>query len=198
MNRKEVIEYFKTISEDHSKAFYEAIQYCNIGKDAIHNFEQESTAYDMVIKSLEAWDEVLAFINKQLINRPFRNYESTLESRAYEHVKAFIEQKLSEVNAMTCEEAIKEIEWVKEKGFVADKNIIGTDRIIMACDMAIKSLKEDDTMEIYESKVIANIVEKMNETKDIHELNKLYNEAEKELFLVYGTLFERLHKQEYV
>lgn len=52
---------------------------------------------ETAIKSLQAWDEVLEFINKQLINRPFRNYESTLESRAYEHVKAFIEQKLKEV-----------------------------------------------------------------------------------------------------
>lgn len=49
-----------------------------------------------LLKSAEALDEVLAFINKQIINRPFRDYESTLESRTYEHVKAFIVQKLKE------------------------------------------------------------------------------------------------------
>lgn len=49
-------------------------------------------------------------------------------------------------------------------------------------------------METYESKRISELVQKMNESKDVHELNKLYNEAEKELWLVYGTLFERLMK----
>lgn len=43
---------------------------------------------------------------------------------------------------MTLEEAIREIEWIKEKGFVADKNIIGTERIIEACEMAIESIEK--------------------------------------------------------
>lgn len=54
--------------------------------------------------------------------------------------------------------------------------------------------KEGDSVETYESKRISELVQKMNESKDVHELNKLYNEAEKELWLVYGTLFERLMK----
>lgn len=41
---------------------------------------------------------------------------------------------------MTNQEAIKELEWVKERGFVADKGIIGTDRIGEAVRMAIKAL----------------------------------------------------------
>lgn len=49
-------------------------------------------------------------------------------------------------------------------------------------------------MKIYESKIVAELIEKMNETKDVHELNELYNEAEKVLFLVYETSFNRLVK----
>lgn len=45
---------------------------------------------------------------------------------------------------MKYEEAIKEIEWIKERGFVADRGIVGTDRIIDACDLAIKALKIAD------------------------------------------------------
>lgn len=43
---------------------------------------------------------------------------------------------------MTYEEAIREIEWIKERGFVADKGIIGTERIVRACDMAIECVEK--------------------------------------------------------
>lgn len=43
---------------------------------------------------------------------------------------------------MTNEEAIHELEWVKERGFVADKGIIGTDRIVEAVSMAIEALEK--------------------------------------------------------
>lgn len=46
--------------------------------------------------------------------------------------------------------------------------------------------------EIYESRKIASLVEKMNEETDVHELNRLYNEAEKMLYLVYGARFNYL------
>lgn len=42
---------------------------------------------------------------------------------------------------MTNQEAIKELVWVKKRGFVADKGIIGTDRIVKACNMAIEALE---------------------------------------------------------
>lgn len=43
---------------------------------------------------------------------------------------------------MTNQEAIKELEWVKERGFVADKGIIGTDRIVEAVGIAIEALEK--------------------------------------------------------
>lgn len=43
---------------------------------------------------------------------------------------------------MTNEEAIKELEWVKECGFVADKGIVGTDRIVDAISKAIEALEK--------------------------------------------------------
>lgn len=49
-------------------------------------------------------------------------------------------------------------------------------------------------METYESKRFSELILKMNDAKDVHQLNDLYNKAEKELFLVYETLFERLMK----
>lgn len=45
---------------------------------------------------------------------------------------------------MTIEEAIKELEWILHEGFIADENIIGTDRIVEALEMAIKTLEEED------------------------------------------------------
>lgn len=43
---------------------------------------------------------------------------------------------------MTNEEAIRECEWVKEHGFVADRNIVGTERVVESFDMAIEALKK--------------------------------------------------------
>lgn len=43
---------------------------------------------------------------------------------------------------MTNEEAIKELQWVRERGFVADIGILGTDRIVCAVNMAIEALKK--------------------------------------------------------
>lgn len=47
-------------------------------------------------------------------------------------------------------------------------------------------------MEIYESRKIASLVEKMNEETNIHQLNNLYNEVEKMLYLVYEARFNYL------
>ena len=43
-------------------------------------------------------------------------------------------------------------------------------------------------------KRVSELIQRMNEAKNVHELNKLYNDAEKVLFLVYETFFERLTK----
>lgn len=43
---------------------------------------------------------------------------------------------------MTYEEKIEELKWVRENGFVADKDIIGTGRIIESIDSAIVELKK--------------------------------------------------------
>lgn len=43
---------------------------------------------------------------------------------------------------MTNEEAIKELQWVRERGFVADIGILGTDRIVCAVNMAIEALEK--------------------------------------------------------
>lgn len=45
---------------------------------------------------------------------------------------------------MTNEEANKELEWVKERGFVADVGIIGTDRIVESIQMAIEAIKKQE------------------------------------------------------
>lgn len=48
---------------------------------------------------------------------------------------------------MTYEEAIKEIEWIAERGFYADRGIVGTERIVEACNIAIKSLERQIFLE---------------------------------------------------
>lgn len=84
MNRTEAIEYFKTVSEERSKAFYDAIQYCNANEDDVREFEETSKAYDMAIKSLQAWDEVLAWLE-------------TLESITAKLICRYIKTTLREV-----------------------------------------------------------------------------------------------------
>lgn len=53
---------------------------------------------------------------------------------------------------MTNKEAIHELEWIKERGFVADKGIIGTDRIVEAVTMAIEALEKQIAMKPTEMK----------------------------------------------
>lgn len=74
--------------------------------------------------------------------------------------------------------------------FVKSDNI----NAITKCELqnAIIYLLSNET---YESRQIASLVEKMNEATNVHELNSLYNEAEKILFLVYGVKANYLMKE---
>ena len=44
---------------------------------------------------------------------------------------------------MTAAEAIKELQWIREHGFVADSKIVGTERINEALDIAIKEVSKE-------------------------------------------------------
>lgn len=53
MNRKEVLEYFKTISEIRLKNFNRTLQYCDANENYIQDFKEKTDMYDMITEALE-------------------------------------------------------------------------------------------------------------------------------------------------
>lgn len=53
MTRKEVLEYFKTISEIRLKNFNITLQYCDANENYIQDFKEKTDIYDMAIEALE-------------------------------------------------------------------------------------------------------------------------------------------------